>query len=152
MSLPASPLTPQHQAMFAAINTPLPPSPAPNSANNGQFGQFDGSPFLANNGFAPQGNAFAAAGPAFGGGGGGGEMGNAGGMYGELDDGQRMGPNAKAMRTPLKRTASNSGPSQQGTPTLGQGQQVQVQVQVQGQGQGQEMATSPGLMKRKSPV
>uniref|UniRef100_V5EV77 HSF-type DNA-binding domain-containing protein n=1 Tax=Kalmanozyma brasiliensis (strain GHG001) TaxID=1365824 RepID=V5EV77_KALBG len=43
------------------------------------------------------------------------------------------GPNAKAMRTPLKRTASNSGPSGQGTPVLIQ-------------------ATSPGLAKRKSPL
>ncbi|CDS01888.1 related to Heat shock factor protein 4 [Sporisorium scitamineum] len=117
MSMPPSPLTPQHQAMMAAINTPLPPSPAPGSLVGGQFKSFDGSPFLPANGF-----------PQFGG-------------HTNLNmadqsffgpDGAE-GPNAKAMRTPMKRTASNSGPSAQGTPVLMQ-------------------STSPGLAKRKSPV
>lgn len=108
LSMPPSPLTPQHQAMMAAINTPLPPSPAP--------GSMAGSPFIVNNGF-----------PAF----------NNGHLnmadqsfFGPEDE----GPNAKAMRTPLKRTASNSGPSVHGIPVL------------------MQTATSPGLAKRKSPV
>lgn len=118
MSMPPSPLTPQHQAMMAAINTPLPPSPAPGAMPNGQFKSFDGSPFIASNGFAPQfgHNNLTMADQSF---------------FGP-DGGE--GPNAKAMRTQLKRTASNSGPSGQGTPVL------------------MQQATSPGLAKRKSPV
>ncbi|PWZ03435.1 hypothetical protein BCV70DRAFT_17300 [Testicularia cyperi] len=119
MSMPPSPLTPQHQAMMAAINTPLPPSPAPGSVGGGQFNKaFDGSPFMAQNGtFGPFGGhpVLSAGDQAF---------------FGP--DGE--GPNAKAMRTPMKRTASNSGPSHQGTPILVQN------------------ATSPGLSKRKSPI
>ncbi|EPQ27091.1 uncharacterized protein PFL1_05375 [Pseudozyma flocculosa PF-1] len=127
LSMPPSPLTPQHQAMFAAINTPLPPSPAPNAMNGGQFGPFDPtSPYLQGNGFVqpPFSAGTHEAGFFFGGGGG----------------GEGDGPNAKAMRTPLKRTASNSGPSQHGTPVLVQ------QAGMQGP------LVSPGLMKRKSPV
>ncbi|TKY87934.1 hypothetical protein EX895_003030 [Sporisorium graminicola] len=118
MSMPPSPLTPQHQAMMAAINTPLPPSPAPGAMMGGQFKSFDGSPFLPGNGFPQYGgshNNFNMADSGF---------------FGP-DGGE--GPNAKAMRTPMKRTASNSGPSAQGTPVLMQ-------------------ATSPGLAKRKSPI
>ncbi|SPO29346.1 related to Heat shock factor protein 4 [Ustilago trichophora] len=112
MSMPQSPLTPQHQAMMAAINTPLPPSPAPGALAGGQF---NGSPFVANNGFPAYGNNLTMADQSF---------------FGP-DSG---GPNAKAMRTPMKRTASNSGPSAQGTPVL------------------MQTSTSPGLAKRKSPV
>ncbi|CBQ70048.1 related to Heat shock factor protein 4 [Sporisorium reilianum SRZ2] len=119
MSMPPSPLTPQHQAMMAAINTPLPPSPAPGALVGGQFKPFDGSPFLPANGF-----------PQFGGGGHNG-INMADSSFFGPDGGE--GPNAKAMRTQMKRTASNSGPSAQGTPVLMQ-------------------ATSPGLAKRKSPV
>ncbi|SNX87364.1 related to Heat shock factor protein 4 [Melanopsichium pennsylvanicum] len=115
MSIPPSPLTPQHQAMMAAINTPLPPSPAPGVIAGGQFKSFEGSPFIANNGFPAYGHNLNMADHSF---------------FGP--DGE--GPNAKAMRTPMKRTASNSGPSAQGTPMLMQN------------------ATSPGLAKRKSPV
>ena len=117
MSMPPSPLTPQHQAMMTAINTPLPPSPAPGSMAGGQFKSFEGSPFIASNGFAPQfgQNVISMADQSF---------------FGP--DGSE-GPNAKAMRTPLKRTASNSGPSGQSTPVL-------------------MHSTSPGLAKRKSPV
>lgn len=114
MSMPPSPLTPQH-AMMAAINTPLPPSPAPGAMVNGQFKPFDGSPFAVQNGFPNYGYNLSMADQSF--------LGPDGGD----------GPNAKAMRTPMKRTASNSGPSGQGTPVL-------MQV------------TSPGLAKRKSPV
>ncbi|KAI3477595.1 hypothetical protein L1887_60635 [Cichorium endivia] len=114
MSMPPSPLTPQHQAMMAAINTPLPPSPAPGSLAGGQFKPFDGSPFVTNNGFPSYGHGLSLADQSF---------------FGPDAD----GPNAKAMRTPMKRTASNSGPSAQGTPVLMQ-------------------STSPGLAKRKSPI
>lgn len=115
MSMPPSPLTPQHQAMMAAINTPLPPSPAPGSLAGGQFKSFDGSPFVTNNGFPVYGNNLTMADQSF---------------FGPDSE----GPNAKAMRTPMKRTASNSGPSTHGTPVL------------------MQTATPPGLAKRKSPV
>lgn len=111
MSVPTSPLTPQHQAMMAAINTPLPPSPAPGSVPGGQFT----SPYMAANGFPNYGHNLSMADHSF---------------FGPESE----GPNAKAMRTPMKRTASNSGPSAQGTPIL-------IQA-----------ATSPGLAKRKSPI
>ena len=115
MSMPPSPLTPQHQAMMAAINTPLPPSPAPGSLVGGQFKTFDHSPFMANNGFPAYGHNLTMADQSF---------------FGPEGE----GPNAKAMRTPMKRTASNSGPSAQGTPVM------------------MQTSTSPGLAKRKSPV
>ncbi|KAJ1026338.1 hypothetical protein NDA16_002425 [Ustilago loliicola] len=116
MSMPPSLLTPQHQAMMAAINTPLPPSPAPGSMAGGQFKSFEGSPYIANNGFPTFNNGhLAMADHSF---------------FGPEGE----GPNAKAMRTPRKRTASNSGPSAQGTPVL------------------MQTSTSPGLAKRKSPM
>lgn len=115
MSMPPSPLTPQHQAMMAAINTPLPPSPAPGAMAGGQFKSYDGSPFVVNNGFPAFANNLTMAEQSF---------------FGPESE----GPNAKAMRTPMKRTASNSGPSAQGTPVL------------------MQSSTSPGLAKRKSPV
>ncbi|PWN51765.1 hypothetical protein IE53DRAFT_341776 [Violaceomyces palustris] len=113
MSLPPSPLTPQHQAMMAAINTPLPPSPAPGSTNGGQFHSFDpgNSPYM----HSPSATTTTA-----------------------VDD--MLGPNSKAMRTPMKRTASNSHSTAagfKGTPTMNSGMST---------------PSSPGSMKRKSPI
>lgn len=103
--------------MQMAINTPLPPSPAIGPHGGHQSGTttpyMDASPFLsANQSFAGQQHSFFGpmathsptmhqvngAGPTF-------MMQNG---AGGADDHTMLGPNAKAMRTPLKRTASNS--------------------------------------------
>lgn len=150
--LPHSPISPQNAAMMAAaINTPLPPSPAVNAHMNGnplvsgQFNPMDhgqGSPFMQTNpgggmhspsipgGFPGQ---FGAAAYATGGNGGPGDVFSTSAMANDEDDGM-LGPNSKASRTPLKRTASNSG-----------GQSGQQHIQQQ------QAAAASANQKRKSP-
>lgn len=107
--------------MMAAINTPLPPSPAVHTAN--QMGYMD-SPFLASPsmasfpGQAPGGGFFTTTGSPM--------------MAGEED--ALLGPNAKSMRTPLKRTASNSGQHQ-----------MAMQAAMQNHAQQQQKRKSPGV-------
>lgn len=101
--------------MATAINTPLPPSPAIHA--HPQMGYVESSPFLASPSMAtfpgqPGAGYFA------------------GGMGQHEDEDSTMGPNAKSMRTQLKRTASNSGQ-----------QQMAVQAALQNQ---QQKRKSPG--------
>jgi hypothetical protein len=109
----SSPMTNQ---MNTAINTPLPPSPAVHGHPQ-MGGYMETSPFLA----SPSMASFPSQG---------GYFGNPHMVNQQDDDDAMFGPNAKAMRTQMKRTASNSGQHQM---------QMQAAMQTQQQ-------------KRKSPA
>lgn len=111
--------------MMAAINTTLPPSPAVHTAN--QMGYID-SPFLG----SPSMASFPGQAP---GGGGGGAFFTTGSPMMKEDEDAMLGPNSKSMRTPLKRTASNSS---------GQ-HQMAMQAAMQNHAQQQQKRKSPGV-------
>jgi hypothetical protein len=89
-----------NQQMAAAINTPLPPSPAVHA--HPHMGYVETSPFLA----SPSMNSFPNQMP------GGYFAGSPMLQQDSSNDEAIFGPNAKAMRTQMKRTASNSGQHQ----------------------------------------
>lgn len=117
MGLHSNHQSPLGSQMATAINTPLPPSPAVHA--HPQMGYVESSPFLA----SPSMTSF---------------PGQPGGYFNgaqmmQEDEDAMLGPNAKAMRTPLKRTASNSGQHQ-----------MAVQAALQNQTQ-QQKRKSPGV-------
>jgi hypothetical protein len=179
MSIPPSPISPGVVQMMAAMNTPLPPSPAVSTAHQNSFlldphAAGNGSPYVGSpsNGFPGAGqfgqgqpSAFANAYT----------QQHAGDVFvgaGPVDD-EMLNPNSKSLRTPLKRTASGSRErpqlqqheqmqmqqqqaqmqQQQAQHQAQQQHQQQMQQQMQQGAQGMPMPGSPGgVMKRKSPT
>jgi hypothetical protein len=105
--------------MMTAINTPLPPSPAIHSHMSYADSPFLGSPSMASfPGQAPGGGGYFAPSP----------------MMTDNDEDAMLVPNAKAMRTQMKRTASNAGQ-----------QHMAMQAAMQNHAAQQQKRKSPGV-------